>query len=79
VACADNDLWGDPKGSYLALYHSMPVFRLLKTGSDMPESMPPLNTQIISGKTGFHIRDGGHNMLLKDWNWFMDFADNEWK
>ena len=79
VACADNDLWGDPKGSYLALYNSMPVFRLLKTGSDMPESMPPLNTQIISGKTGFHIRDGGHNMLLKDWNWFMDFADNEWK
>lgn len=79
VACADDDLWGDPKGSYMALYHSMPVFRLLKTGSDMPESMPPLNTQIISGKTGFHIRDGGHNMLLKDWNWFMDFADNEWE
>lgn len=33
---------------------------------------------VISGKTGFHIREGAHNMLLKDWNWFMDFADNQW-
>ncbi len=79
VACAGDDLWGDPKGSYLALYHSMPVYKLLKTGSDMPGSMPPLDMQIISGKTGFHIRDGSHNMLLKDWNWFMDFADIQWE
>ena len=79
VACANDDLWGDPKGSYLALYHSLPVFKLLKTGSDMPEVMPTLNVQVKSGKTGFHIRDGGHNMLLKDWNWFMDFADMVWK
>ncbi len=79
IACASDDLWGDPKGSYLALYYSIPVFRLLKTGTDLQESMPPLNKQVISGSTGFHIRDGGHNMLLKDWNWFMDFADDQWK
>jgi hypothetical protein len=23
----------------------------------------------------YHVRDGQHNMLLKDWNFFMDFAD----
>jgi hypothetical protein len=79
VACASDDLWGDPKGSYLALYNSLPVFQLLKTGSDLPETIPPLNVQVKSGKTGFHIRDGGHNLLLKDWNWFMDFADMVWK
>lgn len=79
VACADEDLWGDPKGSYLALYHSLPVFQLLKTGSSIPEILPPINTQVKSGKVGFHVRDGGHNLLLKDWNWFMDFADSVWK
>ncbi len=79
IGCADEDLWGDPRGSYLALYHSIPVFRLLKTGSDLPEIMPPLNKPVRSGKTGFHIREGIHNMLMQDWNAFMDMADMVWK
>jgi len=76
VDCASDDLWGDPRGSYLSLYHAAPVFTLLGKNSLLPESMPPLNKQIVSGNVGFHIRDGVHNMLLKDWSWFMDFADN---
>jgi hypothetical protein len=79
VDCADEDLWGDPKGSYLSLYNAVPVFDLFGQNSDIPKSMPPLNKQIISGKIGFHIRDGVHNLLLRDWNWFMDFADKVWK
>ncbi|MCX6253992.1 MAG: acetylxylan esterase [Bacteroidia bacterium] len=75
VDCADEDLWGDPRGSYLALYNAAPVFKLSGTGSDIPKTIPPLNKQVISGKVAYHIRDGVHNMLLKDWNWFMDFAD----
>jgi hypothetical protein len=75
IDCADQDLWGDPRGSYLSLYYSVPVFKLLGYTSDIPETMPPLNKQVISGNVGFHIRDGVHNLLLKDWNWFMDFAD----
>jgi pimeloyl-ACP methyl ester carboxylesterase len=75
VDCASEDLWGDPRGSYLALYNAVPVFKLLGKKSDIPEDMPPLNRQLISGNVAFHIRDGVHNMLLKDWNWFMDFAD----
>ncbi|MCX6222888.1 MAG: prolyl oligopeptidase family serine peptidase [Bacteroidia bacterium] len=75
VACASEDLWGDPRGSYLALYHSVPVFKLLQTGTDLSLDMPPLNTKVQSGKVAYHIRDGVHNMLVKDWNWFMDFGD----
>jgi hypothetical protein len=75
VDCADQDLWGDPKGSYTSVYNAVPVFKLLGKNSDIQPSMPPLNKQIISGRVGFHIRDGVHNLLLKDWNWFMDFAD----
>lgn len=75
IDCADEDLWGDPHGSYISLYNAVPVFKLLGWNSSIPESMPPLNKQVISGRVGFHIRDGVHNMLLKDWSWFMDFAD----
>jgi len=79
VACADEDLWGDPKGSYISLVNALPVYNLLKTKSVLPEIMPPLNTPVIGGKVGFHVRDGGHNLLLKDWNWYMDFANQVWK
>ena len=37
--------------------------------------MPPMNTPVISDKVAYHVRDGEHNLLLKDWNFFMDFAD----
>jgi dienelactone hydrolase len=75
VACASEDLWGDPRGSYLALFNAVPVFKLLGTDSDIPEAMPPLNKQVMKGKVAYHIRDGVHNMLLKDWNFFMDMGD----
>ncbi|MFZ0282489.1 MAG: acetylxylan esterase [Bacteroidales bacterium] len=79
VDCASDDLWGDPRGSYLALYNAVPVFKLFEKGTVIPEAMPPLNKPVTSNRIGFHVRDGGHNMLLKDWNWFMDFADQVFK
>jgi hypothetical protein len=79
VTSADEDLWADPRGSYLSLYNAVPVFRLLKTTTNLPATMPPLNKPVISGRLAYHIRDGVHNLLLKDWNWFMDFADYTWK
>jgi hypothetical protein len=75
VACASDDLWGDPKGSYLALYNAVPVFNLLGKKSDIPVKMPPLEKQLISGNVAYHVREGGHNMLVSDWNRFMDFAE----
>lgn len=75
VACAGDDLWGDPKGSYLSLFNAFPVFKLLGNSSIMTDIMPPLNSQVVYGNVGYHVRDGGHNMILKDWNMFMDFAD----
>jgi hypothetical protein len=76
VASADKDLWGDPHGQYLALYHSLPAYHLFGLKNSLPEAMPPLNTPVQSGQVAYHVRDGEHNLLLKDWNFFMDFADN---
>jgi hypothetical protein len=79
IDCANDDLWGDPKGCYLALYNSLPVFRLLGIKSELPESVTQLDKQVISGKVAFHIRTGEHGMKLQDWNFFMDFADRVMK
>lgn len=37
--------------------------------------MPAINTPSLSGKVAYHVREGAHNLTLKDWNFFMDFAD----
>jgi hypothetical protein len=79
IASAGEDLWADPRGSYLSLFHAIPVYKLLGINADIPEAMPPVNKQVISGKVGFHVREGDHNLLLEDWNRFMDFADVVWK
>jgi hypothetical protein len=79
IASAEDDLWGDPHGQYLALLNAVPAFNLFKDKSSLNEAMPALNTPIKSGNVAYHIRDGKHNLLLKDWNYFMDFADLHWK
>jgi len=75
VAAASDDLWGDPKGQYLALVNSLPAYQLYDKNTYLPEAMPPMNTSARSGKVAYHVRDGVHNLLLKDWNFYMDFAD----
>jgi hypothetical protein len=76
VASAEKDRWGDPLGQYIALCQAVPAFNLFGTKCDLPASYPPVNSPLSSGKVAYHVRDGVHNLLLKDWNFFMDFADN---
>ncbi len=75
VAAASDDLWGDPRGQYLALYYSLPAYQLYDKNIRLPEAMPPVNTPARNGQVAYHVRDGGHNLILKDWNFYMDFAD----
>lgn len=75
VAAASDDLWGDPKGQYLALYHSLPVYQLYDKNTHLSKHMPAINISTKSGKVAYHVRDGAHNLLLTDWNFYMDFAD----
>ena len=75
VSSADEDLWADPRGEYLSLYHGVPVYQLFVEETNFPETMPPLNKQFAGGKMAYHIVEGPHDMTLKDWNHYMDFAD----
>lgn len=71
--------WADPRGEFLSCVHADPVYAMLGLeglGTDLfPQTGQPLNT----GRIGYHLRDGGHNLTECGWNCFMDFADRHWK
>lgn len=79
VASADEDLWADPKGEYASLVAAAPVFQLLNKKSITRIDMPSINRPRIVGQTGYHIRTDGHGLGDKDWKWFLDFADRQFK
>jgi hypothetical protein len=79
VASADEDLWSDPRGEFLSLAASSPAFALWGDAAIRPDQMPPLETPLVVGRRGYHIRTGPHNLTPYDWDRFADFADRVWK
>ena len=75
VASAGDDLWADPRGEFLALAHSSPVYALFGQPSIAPDAMPAIDTPLIAGMRGYHVRTGGHNLTQYDWMRFVDLAD----
>jgi hypothetical protein len=79
VASADEDLWSDPRGEFLSLAASSPVFALWGDPPIAAGDMPAVDRPLVSGRRGYHIRTGGHNLTPYDWDRFADFADRIWK
>ena len=75
VASADEDLWSDPRGEFLSLAHTSPVFALWGDAAIAPDAMPALEQPLISGRRGYHIRRGAHDLTPYDWDRFVDFVD----
>ena len=75
VASASKDLAAGPWGEFLTARYASPAWELygekglVEEGPFMPE------TPFHAGRVGYHLRIGGHDLNLYDWNRYMDFAD----
>jgi hypothetical protein len=74
VASAEEDRWADPKGEFLSCVNASPVYRLLGYKGFPVTEMPSVNKPVM-GDIGYHIRTGGHDVKLYDWQRYLDFAD----
>jgi hypothetical protein len=79
VTSASEDLWADPKGSYLSLVHARPVYALYGKQADLPSEPPAINTPIIHSVLGYHNREGVHDLTVFDWRQFIRFANFHFK
>lgn len=77
IASATEDNWADQKGEFLGGKLAEPVYALFgKAGLGMDE--PPAPDRSVGDFIGYHNRTGKHDILLFDWEHYMDFADKHW-
>jgi len=74
IASADEDIWADPRGEYLALAAAAPAW-----GIAFPAEPPPSNQPVWRDRLGYHLRHGNHDITEYDWRQYLDFADRIWK
>ncbi|MEL7589144.1 MAG: hypothetical protein AAGU19_20700 [Prolixibacteraceae bacterium] len=76
VASASRDLWADPQGEFLGAVSAGKVYELYGKAGLGTDVWPSVNTPV--GETiGYHLRDGIHDILIYDWERYMDFADEK--
>ena len=78
VASAKDDQWADPKGEFLSCYFASPVYELLGKKAITNKEMPEVNHP-VTGTVSYHIRSGGHDVTLYDWQQYLKFADENIK
>lgn len=70
VASAADDLWADPRGEYLSVYHAGPVYRM--HGYETVASATPPPVGVTVGRRAAHrVRRGGHDLTREDWGFHL--------
>ena len=78
VASAELDRWADPRGEFLSLQYSSPVYELLGKQGLSNVEMPSINKPILRD-VAYHIRSGEHDITLYDWQRYLDFSDQHFR
>jgi hypothetical protein len=77
ICSAEEDLWADPKGEFLAALAADRVYKLLATdGLSITEMPKPASNHLVRSTIGYRIRPGKHDVTTEDWDAYMDFADH---
>jgi hypothetical protein len=75
VASAQEDNWADQPGEYLSLVYGSEAYKLYDKNIHLDKKMPRVDQPVSSGKLGYHIRSGKHDVKRYDWEQYLDFAD----
>lgn len=73
VGSAEEDLNEDPKGEFLALKATEPVYRLYGFPGLPTEKMPAVNQAIHGVQLAYHLREGKHGITSFDWENYFEF------
>ena len=75
VHSATGDQWADPRGEYMSLYEASPVYALYgKETLDSEE--PPAPDTPVGTDMSYFLREGQHDILISDWQCYMDAFDH---
>ena len=78
VASGSNDRWADPASEFRACVLASPVFEFLGSPGLSVREMPEPGTTLHEGRIGYHLRPGGHGLLVYDWERHLAFAKRHW-
>ncbi|HYT75476.1 MAG TPA: hypothetical protein VEL79_12050 [Vicinamibacterales bacterium] len=67
------DQWADPVGEFLAEVAAGPVYRLLGKHDLGTDTLPAVDTPVITGDLGWFYHTGPHAATPADWNVFLQF------
>jgi hypothetical protein len=73
-ADASEDLWADPKGSFLAIKACEDVYRLFGSDGLKLATFPGVG-EVSIGDCSYHVRSGGHDIKQYDWENYLTCAD----
>jgi hypothetical protein len=73
VSSADEDLWADPRGEFLATRAASEVYAMYGYGSLADAVFPDPGQTVIRDRIAYFLRPGKHDMPLPVWEKALDF------
>ncbi len=74
VASGSTDFWADPAGEHHASVLASEIYQLYGN-PPMDHRFPAVNSPVIAGRLGYHLRQGPHLLTQYDWICLADHVD----